>query len=443
MERWKHKVRVAFLSYRSKPHCGGQGVYVRHLSRELALLGHQVEIFSGQPYPELDQSAIDAGVTLTKVPSLGLYDEPDPFRTPRPSEFRDWIDALEVGAMWTASFGEPLTFSLRVARLLADRRDDFDIVHDNQCLGYGLLQIQKQGYPLIATIHHPITRDRSLAVKAAKGWRKVSAWRWHSFLRMQGRVSRRIPELLTVSRSSEVDIRKAFDIEAGRITTIPLGVDTAIFRPEAAAARVPGRVVCVASADAPLKGVSYLLEAIAKLSAERDVELTLVSKLDPDGPSAKMIDDLAISSRVRVVSGLEDSEMAELLASAEVACVPSLYEGFSLPAVEAMSCGTPLVATHAGAIPEVVGTDGRSATLVPPRDSERLAQAIGALLDDESARAAMGVAARERVEDRYSWAAVAAKTAAHYETVLARVRSEDANSQGVTMDSEKGSHAHS
>ena len=169
MERWKHKVRVAFLSYRSKPHCGGQGVYVRHLSRELALLGHQVEIFSGQPYPELDQSAIDAGVTLTKVPSLGLYDEPDPFRTPRPSEFRDWIDALEVGAMWTASFGEPLTFSLRVARLLADRRDDFDIVHDNQCLGYGLLQIQKQGYPLIATIHHPITRDRSLAVKAAKG----------------------------------------------------------------------------------------------------------------------------------------------------------------------------------------------------------------------------------------------------------------------------------
>ena len=54
-------MRIALLSYRSKPHCGGQGVYVRHLSRELALLGHDVEIFSGQPYPDLDQSAIDAG----------------------------------------------------------------------------------------------------------------------------------------------------------------------------------------------------------------------------------------------------------------------------------------------------------------------------------------------------------------------------------------------
>ncbi len=412
-------MRVALLSYRSKPHCGGQGVYVRHLSRELALLGHEVEIFSGQPYPELDQVAIDAGVTLTKVPSLGLYDEPDPFRTPRPGEYRDWIDLLEVGAMWTASFGEPLTFSLRVARLLKERRDDFDIVHDNQCLGYGLLDIQNAGFPLIATIHHPITRDRALAVRAAKGWRKITAWRWHSFLRMQGRVARRIPELLTVSRSSEVDIRKAFDIPSGRITTIPLGVDTTVFRP--GVERVPGRVACVASADAPLKGVSYLLEAVAKLSAERPIELVLVSKLDPNGPSAKLIDDLAIRDKVTVVSGLEDQEMADLLASAEVACVPSLYEGFSLPAVEAMSCATPLVATRAGAIPEVVGTDGEAALLVPPSDSGKLAESIGRLLDDAPLRARMGQAGRSRVEERYSWAAVAAKTAAHYETVLARV----------------------
>ncbi|GAB92637.1 glycosyltransferase family 4 protein [Gordonia rhizosphera] len=412
-------MRVALLSYRSKPHCGGQGVYVRHLSRELALLGHEVEIFSGQPYPDLDQAAIDAGVTLTKVPSLGLYDEPNPFRTPRPREYRDWIDVLEVGAMWTASFGEPLTFSLRVARLLKERRDDFDIVHDNQCLGYGLLDIQNAGFPLIATIHHPITRDRALAVRAAKGWRKITAWRWHSFLRMQGRVARRIPELLTVSRSSEVDIRKAFDIPSGRITTIPLGVDTTVFRP--GVERVAGRVACVASADAPLKGVSYLLEAVAKLSAERPIELVLVSKLDPNGPSAKLIDDLAIRDKVTVVSGLEDQEMADLLASAEVACVPSLYEGFSLPAVEAMSCATPLVATRAGAIPEVVGTDGEAALLVPPSDSGKLAESIGRLLDDAQLRARMGQAGRSRVEERYSWAAVAAKTAAHYDTVLARV----------------------
>ena len=322
-----------------------------------------------------------------------------------------------VLSMWTASFAEPLTFSLRVARLLKSRRADFDVVHDNQCLGYGLLDIQRAGFPLIATIHHPITRDRALAVKAARGLKKISAWRWHSFLAMQGRVARRIPELLTVSRSSEVDIRKAFDVDKGAITTIPLGVDTDVFTADAEPERVSGRIVCVASADAPLKGVSYLLEAVAKLGAERDVSLTLVSKLDPDGPSAKLIDDLAIGDRVNVVSGLEDTELAGLLASAQVACVPSLYEGFSLPAVEAMSCSTPLVATRAGAIPEVVGDAG---VIVPPRDSERLAQEIGRLLDDAALRERVGAAGRARVEESYSWAAVAAKTAAHYETVLAR-----------------------
>ncbi len=419
-------MRIALLSYRSKPHCGGQGVYVRHLSRELALLGHDVEIFSGQPYPDLDQSAIDAGVRLTKVPSLDLYGEPEPFRTPRPGEYRDWIDLIEVGQMWTAAFGEPLTFSLRVARLLDKRRDDFDVVHDNQCLGYGLLRLPKMGFPLVATIHHPITRDRALAIKAAKGWRKITAARWHSFLAMQGRVARRIPVLLTVSRSSEVDTRKAFNIPVGRLETIPLGVDTDLYRPPAGASsgtgadgRVPGRIVCVASADAPLKGVSYLLEAIAKVAAERPVELTLVSKLDPSGPSARLIEQLSIGSKVRVVNGLDDEELAGLLASAQIAVVPSLYEGFSLPAVEAMSCGTPLIATRAGAIPEVVGEgEGAGAVLVPPRDSGAIAQEILRLLDDEEARTALGAAARERVEENYSWAAVAAKTVAAYQRAI-------------------------
>lgn len=402
-------LRIALLSYRSKPHCGGQGVYVRHLSRELALLGHRVEVFSGQPYPELDQAALDAGVILTEVPSLDLYGEPDPFRNPKLSEYRDWLDVLEVAMMWTAAFGEPLTFSLRAARLLKDRRGDFDVVHDNQCLGYGLLRIKAMGFPMVATIHHPITQDRTLAVRAAKGLKKISAWRWHSFLAMQGRVARRMPSLLTVSKTSEDDIREAFGVREDRLVTIPLGVDVDVFAPRAE--RVPGRIVCVASADAPLKGVAYLLEAFAKVAAELPVSLTLVSKLDPDGPSAKLIEKLSISDKVSVVSGIGDDELAELLASAEIACVPSLYEGFSLPAVEAMSCGTPLVATRAGAIPEVVGD---AALLVSPRDPEGLAAAFRELLTDPDRAAALGAAGRRRVTENYSWAAVAAATAERY-----------------------------
>ncbi|ALG85779.1 glycosyltransferase family 4 protein [Gordonia phthalatica] len=407
-------MRIALLSYRSKRHCGGQGVYVRHLSRELAALGHDVEVFSGQPYPDLDD-----GVALTKVPSLDLYGEPEPFRNPKLREYRDWIDVLEVVAMWTAAFGEPLTFSLRMARLLKGRRDDFDVVHDNQCLGYGLLSIKRQGFPLVATIHHPITRDRALAVKAAKGLKKITAWRWHSFLAMQGRVARRIPSLLTVSNSSERDIRDAFRVAPGALATIPLGVDVDLFAPRGP--RVAGRIVCVASADAPLKGVSYLLEAVAKAAAERDVHLVLVSKLDPDGQSAALIDDLAIADRVTVVSGLDDAELAELLASAEAACVPSLYEGFSLPAVEAMSCGTPLVATRAGAIPEVVGDDETAAVLVPPRDAGALAQALLRILDDPGFAARIGAGGRARAAERYSWSAVAKATVERYRAAVEAV----------------------
>ncbi|MDQ2721984.1 MAG: glycosyltransferase family 4 protein [Actinomycetota bacterium] len=407
-------MRIALLSYRSKPHCGGQGVYVRHLTRELHALGHQVEVFSGQPYPELDP-----GVTLTKVPSLDLYREPDPFRTPRLREFRDVIDVLEVATMWTAGFPEPLTFSLRAARLLRRRLAEFDVVHDNQCLGYGLLAIEKAGLPLVATIHHPITRDRDLDLASARGRRRLTLRRWYGFLRMQTQVARRITTLLTVSKSSEDDIRDAFDVPDGRLQTIPLGVDTEVFRPTSAP-RAPGRIVCIASADMPLKGVSNLLEAVAKLRTERELELVLVTKLAPGGVSERLIDQLAIGDVVRTVSGVDDGELAALLASAEVAAVPSLYEGFSLPAVEAMACGTPLVASRAGAIPEVVGADGEAALLVAPGDAEALAAALATLFDDPKRRALMGAAGRARVLQRFSWSAVAARTAECYSAAIAR-----------------------
>src|SRR5687768_3247823 len=191
-------MRVALLSYRSKPHCGGQGVYVRHLSRELVRLGHTVEVFSGPPYPDLDE-----GVTLTEVPSLDLYREPDPFRIPKLREFRDLVDVEEFLTMCTAGFPEPKTFSTRVAKLLADRVDDFDVVHDNQVLGHGILDIEKLGLPVVATIHHPITHDRRIDLAQATTWRqRLTLRRWYGFLRMQTEVARQIKLILTPSESS-------------------------------------------------------------------------------------------------------------------------------------------------------------------------------------------------------------------------------------------------
>jgi len=401
------------MSYRSKPHCGGQGVYVRHLSRELVALGHTVEVFSGQPYPELDE-----GVTLTKVPSLDLYREPDPFRTPRPKEYRDLIDVEEVLTMWTAGFPEPRTFSKRVARLLKGRQGDFDIVHDNQTLGSGMLDIAEQGFPLITTIHHPITFDRRIDIANAPTLRKkLSLRRWYGFLGMQKKVARQLPKILTVSESSRRDIVTDFGVDPSRLEVITLGVDDVFVPPTAP--RVPGRIVAMASADAPMKGIATLLEAFAKLRTERDVELLLVTTLKPGGRTERLIDELGIAEHVSFVNGITDAELVDVMGSAEVACVPSLYEGFSLPTAELMACATPLVVSRAGAIPEVVGEDGACATLVPPGDVGELEAAIEELLDDPARREAMGRAGRERVLELFSWRAVAAATAAAYEEVIA------------------------
>jgi glycosyltransferase involved in cell wall biosynthesis len=406
-------LRIALLSYRSKPHCGGQGIYVRHLSRELVALGHQVEVFSGQPYPELDE-----GVGLTKLPSLDLYREPDPFRTPRPSEIRDLIDVEEVLTMWTAGFPEPRTFSKRAARALADRRADFDIVHDNQVLGDGMLRIKELGFPLITSIHHPITFDRRIDLAAAPTRRKkLTLRRWYGFLRMQARVARRAGRILTVSKSSERDIVADFGVDPSQIEVIPLGVEEGFVPPRTP--RVPGRLVAMASADAPIKGIATLLEAFAKLRVERDLELVLVTRPTPGGRTEQLIDQLGIGDHVRFVSGISDAALVELMGSAEIACVPSLYEGFSLPTAELMACATPLVVSRAGAIPEVVGPDGLCADLVTPGDVGELATAIAALLDDPERRARMGAAGRARVEELFSWHAVAVATAAAYERVIA------------------------
>jgi glycosyltransferase involved in cell wall biosynthesis len=401
-------LRVALLSYRSKPHCGGQGVYVRHLSRELVALGHHVEVFSGQPYP-----ALDPGVRLVEVPSLDLYREPDPFRTPRPRELRDRIDLLEVATMWTAGFPEPRTFSLRAARLLRNRLGDFDVVHDNQTLGYGMLDIQRAGLPLVTTIHHPITFDRRVELSAATTWRsQLTLRRWYAFVHMQARVARQVAGILCPSESSARDVVTDFGVDPARVQVVPLGVDH-VFRPPSLP-RTPGRIVAMASADTPMKGIATLLEAFAKLRTERDLELVLISRPKPGGRTQQLLDRLAISDSVRFVGGMSDTELAAVVGSAEIACVPSLYEGFSLPAAEAMACETPLVVSRAGAIPEVVGPAGECADLVTPGDVGELAAALARLLDDPDRRARMGSAGRRRALAEFSWRAVAEATAAAY-----------------------------
>ena len=407
-------LRIAFLVYRGNPQCGGQGVYTRHLTRELAALGHSVTVFAGQPWPELDD-----GVGFVPLPGLDLYRDPDPFRLPHPREVRDLASLTELGVMVTGGFGEPLAFSLRARRALRARRGDFDLVHDNQCLGTGMLGILSDGWPLLTTLHHPITVDRQLALRHASGrWERYTTRRWFGFLRMQTRVARRLPAVVTVSHSSRTDIAAQLRVDPERMTVVPVGVDHTVFRPRPEVHPVPGRLMVTSSSDVPMKGLVPLLEALAVLRAEREVELVVVGRPRKDGRVDRALDRLGLRPVVRCVSGVTDDELARLYGEAEVAVVPSLYEGFSLPAVEAMACGVPVVTTTGGALPEVVGHDGETAVLVPPDDPLALAAAIGRLLDDPATRARLGAAGRSRVLERFTWRVTAEGTEACYRELL-------------------------
>jgi glycosyltransferase involved in cell wall biosynthesis len=412
-------LRIAFLVYRGNPRCGGQGVYTRHLTRELVALGHSVEVFAGQPWPEVDE-----GVGFTPVPSLDLYRDPDPFRIPRLREFRNSyttpIAALEFGVMCTAGFPEPWTFSLRVRRMLAARRGEFDLIHDNQCLGNGILGMIDDGWPLLTTLHHPITVDRQLALShATNPWQQFTQRRWFGFLRMQVKVARALPRVVTVSESSKRDIASQMKVDIDRMTVVPVGVDHTVFRPRDEVSPVPGRIMVTSSSDVPMKGLVPLLEAVAKLRTERDIELVVIGNPRPDGRVAKAIERLDLAPIVRCVSGISDDELACNYAQAQVAVVPSLYEGFSLPAIEAMACGVALVATTGGALPEVVGTDGVTGLLVPPDDPGALAVAIGRVLDDQGLRERIGAAGRQRVLGRFTWQVTASGTADQYRNLMA------------------------
>jgi glycosyltransferase involved in cell wall biosynthesis len=405
-------LRVAYLTYRGKPHVGGQGVYTRHLTKALADLGHSVEVFGGQPYPVLDDR-----ITMHKLPSLDIFNDTYPGRVPAYWEIKTWPDVVETARFMTGQFSEPLAFSKRALRTLTPRVNDFDLVHDNQCLGWDILKIEKL-IPTIVTLHHPITKDRELEMSHAPSrWKRRSVGRWYSFVDMQGKVASKMPRIVVVSENSITDINKDMGVSRERMRLVPVGVDPDLFKPQPHIARQPGRLITTASADVALKGLSYLLEAMAVLRKDRDIRLTIIGKPRP-GHSMDLIDSLGLRPHIDFVSGVTDERIVELYAEAELAVVPSLYEGFSLPAIEAMSTGICLVATDGGALPEVTGTHNETVLQCPAANAEALAAVIATGLDSAELRARIGEAGRQRVISRWTWKHCAELTVEQYREVL-------------------------
>jgi glycosyltransferase involved in cell wall biosynthesis len=405
---------IAYLTYRGKPHVGGQGIYTRHLTKALVDLGHSVEVLGGQPYPVLDDR-----VRLTKLPSLDLFNDHYPGRFPAYWEIKTRYDLLEIAQFSTGVFPEPLAFSARVNAHLGRRLGEFDLVHDNQCLGYGITKLERK-IPLIVTLHHPITRDRMLEMDAAPNrFKRWSIGRWYSFVRMQGKVASQMPRVVVVSENSIKDIHTDMGVELDRMRLVPVGVDPDLFRPVEGVERRPGRLITTASADVALKGLAHLIEAMAKLRADGlEITLTIIGKPKP-GKSMDLIEQFGLMPYIDFVSGVPDERIVELYSEAELAVVPSLYEGFSLPAIEAMCSGTPLVATDGGALPEVTGNDGETVFRCRKGDSDSLAAALRSALSNPDLRDRVGAAGRQRVLERWTWKRCAEMTVEQYREVLA------------------------
>ncbi|MDY6825471.1 MAG: glycosyltransferase family 4 protein [Thermodesulfobacteriota bacterium] len=403
-------LRICLLSYRSNPHCGGQGVYVRNLSYWLSRMGHSVEVLAGPPDPQLRD-----GVKLTPIDCLDLYNPEALFRMPTWRELIQPVNFMEWAGVSTMGFPEPFTFGLRAYHYLRGRFHNYDIVHDNQCLSYGLLAIQRH-IPILATIHHPITVDRDIAVRSASArLTKLRHMRWYSFLGMQKRVSRALPHVITVSECAKNDISRDFNISKNRFSVIPNGINTELFYPMPEIEREPNSIIVTNSADTPLKGMYHLLRAVKKLSAQRDLRLTVIGKPKENGGVERLIRELGIGRLINFTGRISNEAFVREYARATVAVVPSVYEGFGLPAGEAMACAVPVISTSGGALPEVVGDAG---IIVPPENPDAIAGAIARIFDNPTLAEELGRKGYQRVHNHFTWELAARETVAIYREVI-------------------------
>jgi glycosyltransferase involved in cell wall biosynthesis len=396
------KLKIAFLSYRSKPFSGGQGIYVKYLSKALYDLGHEVDVFSGPPYPDLDPK-----INLVKVPSLGLYEKKSKFYDVNPMMLLKPINLFEWLSVNSGGFPEPYTFGKRIKKILKQNLNKYDVIHDNQSLAYELLFFQKKK-PLVTTIHHPISLDLSYQLQSTNDiFLKLLMRRWHSFLVMQKFVAKRLKKIVVPSNSSMEDIKEEFHVDKNKMERVMNGIDLNVFYPDSKIQKIPFKLVTVASADVPLKGLDYLLNALSDLAeVYSDISLSIIGEQKKGGHTERLIKKLNLEKRVNFFSNLTQEDLRKTYCEAELAIIPSLYEGFGFAAIEAMACGVPLISSSGGALPEVIKDTG---IIIPPKNVKEIYNSVDYLLSSPHIAKELAEKGLQRANSKFSWAAIAKK----------------------------------
>lgn len=408
-------MKICLLTYRGNPYCGGQGIYTMYIARELVKLGHEVHVIQGPPYfPDME------GVHIHRVSNHNYFNikknyiKPHrPFATFQPLNFYEFV-ASKFGI-----FPEIETFSFRAFLKLKElqKTHKFDIIHDNQNLGYGFLLIKLLGVPFISTIHHPLSIDRSTWFEYPSDFRlKIKRVLYYPLI-MQGFVARRLDHIITVSEDSAIEISKAFGVKQENMSVVYNGLDTEIFRPLPGVKKKPNSVIFVGNVEDRKKGVVYLLKAMT-LTKNR-FHLTVVDGGAPNRMYVtKWIDKFGLNDRIHFTGKIPGEKLIELYSQHQIAVSPSLYEGFGFPAAEAMACELPLVSSDGGALPEVVGNHMETGYVVKSRDPYGLAEAIDYLLDNPKERERMGKAARKRITSVFTWENAAKEMVEVYQEVI-------------------------
>jgi glycosyltransferase involved in cell wall biosynthesis len=413
-------LRLCFVAYRGNMSCGGQGIYLWFLARELARQGHAVDVLVGPPYPDPMPFAGE----VERLPNeqfwakwffrdrRGFLPQPQPLRVFQPLTF------YELASSRLGFLPEPFAFSLRAFGRLSERLragHRYDLVHDVQCLGYGLLGVRALGLPVVTTVHHPLSVDRRASFDRDRSLSdRIGTVQFYP-LGMQAFVARRLDAVLTSSRASQRRIEQDFGVAPARLRMVGNGLDTELYRPDPQARRSATELLCIGRASDPNKGIRTLLAALARLP--QGVRLTVVDDDGPGNPLRRWAREAGLSDRITLTGRVPTERLVALYQRAAVVVVPSRFEGFGLPAAEAMACGAPVVCSDAGALAEVVRAgDG---VLVPRDDSEALAKALAALLEQPGARASLGDRARHGIVEAFSWPRVASRTADVYREVLA------------------------
>ncbi len=416
----KRALRIALLCYRGNMRCGGQGVYLWFLARELARRGHAVDVLVGPPEPDPMPFCRDVTPIWSDAFWAKWFDRKNAPVLPRE---RSWsvlspLRFYELGASRIGFFPEPFVFSARAFRELARRARHgrrYDIVHDIQSLGWGLLAARALGVPVLSTVHHPLSVDRRASLRRDRTLReRVGTLEFHP-VGMQGAVARRLDAIVTASEVGRALLERDYRVAPTRIHCVANGLDTERFAPAPASVRNPRELLCVARAADPNKGVAVLIDALAELP--REVTLTLVDTDGAQHPARAWARARGVEGRLAITGPLSEEELIARYRRAALVVVPSRFEGFGLPAVEALACGTPVVAAATGALPEILDGVG-GGVLVKPGRPTALAEAICGLLAQPEAALRGARAARAEVQARYAWPRVAAATEAVYAALL-------------------------